>query len=247
MKTLLTTTLLLATTWAHAGKFEIIGEGIASKPAEFIRVDIAVLAECHQSALQARRSVDALIEKATQALKAYKADIPDQLIVSPEANIQKLKTAYINGQNVVICDQAHSWTSGTTLQFKLNDLKLLANLQDDLLQLNDSSVGPNAVNVERLELSLGKPTPGVLATTWDTMSDLALERAHQNALRQVRVLSLGMTNPKVELTKVTAAATGSSGQLIYDRVDAEGDSSGSGLGLVSVKIARQFTFKVEAQ
>lgn len=30
MKKLLTTTLLLASTWAHAGKFEIIGEGVAS-------------------------------------------------------------------------------------------------------------------------------------------------------------------------------------------------------------------------
>lgn len=55
-----------------------------------------------------------------------------------------------------------------------------------------------------------------------------------------------MLNPKIELAKVTAATTGSSGQLIYDQVNAEGDSSGAGLGVVSVKLAREFTFKVEA-
>ena len=155
--------------------------------------------------------------------------------------------AYINGETVIICDENHNWTSATTLQFKLQDLQQLAALQDDLLVLNGKSVKPNAINVERLTITLSKPTPGVLADTWNEMSDLALQRAHQNALRQVKILSQDMINPKIELAKVTAAATGSSGQLIYDQVNAEGDSSGAGLGVVSVKLAREFTFKVEAQ
>lgn len=245
-----TTTMLLSlimTTAAWAGKFEIIGEGIAMKPAEFVRVDIAIQSECHSTALQARHAVDELSAKAVEVLLKFKSDLPDQLVTSPEANVQKTKTAYINNETVIICDEAHNWTSATTLQFKLNNLEKLAELQDALLGLNPKIVKPNAVNVERLNLNLSKPTPGVLAETWNDMSDLALQRAHQNALRQVKVLSLGMTNPKIELSKVTAASTGSSGQLIYDQVNAEGDSSGNGLGTVAVKLARQFTFKVDEQ
>lgn len=247
MKTLIITAFLATASLAHAGKFEIIGEGIAMHPAEFIRIDISVHSECQSSALSARRNVDDLVQKATHALNHFKTNIPDQLMVSPEANVQKTKTAYINGETVIICDENHNWTSATTLQFKLQDLQQLAALQDDLLVLNDKGVKPNAINVERLTITLSKPTPGVLAETWNTMSDLALQRAHQNALRQVKILSQDMVNPKIELAKVTAAATGSSGQLIYDQVNAEGDSSGAGLGVVSVKLAREFTFKVEAQ
>lgn len=247
MKTALLFLNLILVSSAWAGKFEIIGEGIAMKPAEFIRVDISILSECHTTALSARHAVDNLSKQAIEVLTKFKSELPDQLIVSPEANIQKTKTAYINNETVVICDDSHNWTSATTLQYKLNNLEKLAELQDALLVLNPKMVKSSAVNIERLNLTLSKPTPGVLADTWNEMSDLALQRAHQNALRQVHVLALGMTNPKIELAKVTAASTGSSGQLIYDQVNAEGDSSGTGLGTVSVKIARQFTFKVDAQ
>lgn len=246
-KTILIGLTLLATTTSWAGKFEIIGEGIAMRPAEFIRLDISINSECHSTALNARRAVDELVQKAVSALDPFKSEIPDQLMISPEANVQKTKTAYINNEHVVICDEAHSWTSATSLQFKLNDLQQLATLQDALLGLNPKAVKLNSINSDRLVLTLSKPTPGVLADSWNEMSDLALQRAHQNALRQVKVLTLGMINPKIELAKVTAAATGSSGQLIYDQVNSEGDSSGAGLGVVSVKLARQFTFKVEAQ
>lgn len=238
---------LLIANFAWAGKFEIIGEGIAMKSAEFIRVEIIIQTECQPSALEARRAVDDLTAKATEVLLKFKSNLPDQLISSPAANIQRTKTAYINNETVIICDDTHNWTSATTLQFKLINLEKLAELQDALLVLNPKVVRPNAVNVERLALTLSKPTPGVLADTWNEMSDLALQRAHQNALRQVKVLTLGMVNPKIELSKVSAAATGSSGQLIYDQVNAEGDSSGDGLGTVSVKLARQFTFKVDEQ
>ncbi len=239
--------VLMTTSAAWAGKFEIIGEGIALRPAEFIRVDISVNSECHVTAMNARRAVDELVQKAIVSLSPFKSEIPDQLMISPEANVQKTKTAYINNEHVLICDESQSWTSATSLQFKLNDLQQLATLQDALLVLNPKAVKPNAINTERLVLTLSKPTPGVLADSWNEMSDLALQRAHQNALRQVKVLALGMINPKIELAKVTAASTGSSGQLIYDQVNAEGDSSGAGLGVVSVKLARQFTFRVEAQ
>lgn len=124
-------------------------------------------------------------------------------------------------------------------------MQLLAELQDDLLQLN--AVAPiDAPNTKRLTLSLSKPEPGVLAESWDAMSDLALKRAHQKALRQVKVLSEGMSNPKTELVKVESATT-SGGQPIYDRVDSEGDTSGISLGNVSLKLVRKFTFKVDAQ
>jgi hypothetical protein len=36
----------------------------------------------------------------------------------------------------------------------------------------------------------------------------------------------------------------SSGQAIYDRVDSEGDTAGIGMGFVSLKLARKFTYKV---
>jgi hypothetical protein len=240
----LVTALLSATTWA--GKFEIIGEGTASKAAEFIRVNITVASECHVSALDARQAVDQLTQKAINALEKYKTSIPAQLSVSPEANVQKIKTAYIDRDNVIICDQNHSWTSSTAIQFKLNNLQLLAELQDALLSLNPIPLPLSSINKERLALSLAPPVPGVLAETWDTMSDLALQRAHANALRQVNVLSLGMSHPKVELTKVSAT-TNPSGQAVYDRVDSEGDTTGVSLGTVSLKLSRQFTFKVEAQ
>lgn len=246
MKTSLLILTALISTTAWAGKFEIIGEGTSSKPAEFVRVKISVVSECHASALDARQDVDQLTQKAIAALQKFKTDLPEQLSVSPEGNIQKTKTAYIQNETVIICDEDHNWVSSTVIQFKLNDLLLLAELQDSLLKLNGKSLPLSAINQPRLALSLSQPTPGVLADTWDAMSDLALKRAHANALRQVRVLSEGMTNPKVELMKV-ATTSASSGQVLYDRVDSEGDTSGASLGTVSLKLSRQFTFKVEAQ
>lgn len=240
----LITALLSAQVWA--GKFEIIGEGTASVAAQFVRVNILVASECHASALGARQAVDQLTQKAILVLEKYRTDIPAQLSVSPEANIQKVKTAYIDNQNVIVCDEDHSWTSSTVIQFKLNNLQLLAELQDALLNLNSKPPSLKATNKERLALTLSQPAPGVLAETWDGMSDLALQRAHANALRQVKVLSQGMTNPKIELMKVESAVK-PSGQVLYDRVDSEGDTSGVSLGTVSLKLSRQFTFKVEAQ
>ncbi len=97
----LLTGLLAAT--AFAGKFEIIGEGAALKAAEFVRVNITVASECHGSALGARQAVDSLTQKTAMTLQKYKTDLPEQISVSPEANMQKLKTAYIDNQQVVIC------------------------------------------------------------------------------------------------------------------------------------------------
>ncbi len=246
MKTKLFLASLLISVGAFAGKFEIVGEGTASVAAEFIRVNISVASECHSSALSARQVVDQLTQQALVILEKYKTDIPAQLSVSPEANVQKIKMGYINNENVMICDEDHSWTSSTVIEFKLNSLKQLAELQDSLLSLNAKALPLTAKNRERLILSLAPPVPGVLATTWDLMSDTALQRAHANALRQVKVLSLGMNNPKVDLTKVESTVS-KSGQVLYDRVDAEGDTSGASLGTVSVKLSRLFTFKVEAQ
>ena len=196
--------------------------------------------------MSARQAVDKLTQEAIQALDKYRTELPEQLAVSPEANKQQIKTAYVNQQNIILCDADHAWTSSTLIQFKLNNLLLLAELQDALLALNIRTLPLTAINVERLALSLAQPVPGVLAETWDAMSDLALKRAHANALRQVKVLSEGMNNPKVELMKVATTST-ASGQVLYDRVDSEGDTSGASLGTVSLKLARQFTFKVEAQ
>lgn len=231
---------------ALAGKFEIIGEGTASKTAEFIRVNIEVRSECHSSALSARKAVDDLTTNALTVLHQFRTNLPEQISTSPQANIQKIKTAYINNENVIICNEDHSWTSSTMIQFKLEGLQQLAQVQDALLNLNGPTPTLAQLNAERLSIVLSKPTGGVLADTWDNMSDLALQRAHQNALRQVKVLTLGMLNPKIELIKV-APTTDSSGQLIYDRVDSEGDTTGVSLGNVSVKLARQFVFKVEGQ
>ena len=92
MKSKLVLGVILASASAWAGKFEIIGEGTATKAAEFLRVNITVASECHSSALTARRAVDQLTQKAIVALEKYKTTIPEQLSVSPEANIQKIKT-----------------------------------------------------------------------------------------------------------------------------------------------------------
>lgn len=246
MKTSVVLASILLASAAWAGKFEIVGEGTAKKAAEFVRINIYVESECHSSALSARQDVDGLTQKAISTLAKYKTSIPEQLSVSPQANIQKIKTAYIDQVNVVICDENHSWTSGTVIQFKLNNLQLLAELQDSLLSLNTKALPMSAVNQERLVLSLAQPTPGVLAETWDAMNDLALKRAHQNALRQVTVLSEGMNNAKVELLRVSPTVN-LLGQIIYDRVDAEGDTSAATLGTVSLKLARQFIFKVDSQ
>lgn len=235
--------MLVTTSSAWAGKFEIIGEGVSTKSAEYIKLNISILSECHARASQARLSVDELASRTIEVLNHFKTDIPEQLVVSPEGNSQSVKTAYIKNEHVVICDEAHSWTSATTLQFKLMSLQQLAQLQDELLKLNPPSVPSNQMNVERLTLTLSKPEGGVFADSWDVMNDTALQRAHENALRQVKILTLGMLNAKVELIKVSPT-TNVSGQVIYDRVDSEGDSSGSSLGKVSVKLARQFVFAV---
>lgn len=243
MKLLIGFLVLTTVGIARAGRFEVIGEGTATVPSEYIQLAISARSECHNSALSARQTVDEMTEKALQALKPFAADIPQQLQVSPEANQQAIKTEYINNQTVIICDEDHSWNSATSIRFRLNDLKKLAALQDALLSLNPAKVPNSAVNVERLSLSIAKPTNGVLADTWDKMSDLALQRALQNALRQVKILTQGMNQNSIELVKVEAT-TNSSGQAIYDRVDSEGDTSGIGLGFVSLKLARQFTYQV---
>ncbi len=235
--------VLVTTSSAWAGKFEIIGEGVSSKSAEYIRLNINILSECHARASQARLTVDELASQTVTILNKFKTDIHEQLVVSPDGNSQSVKSAYINNKNVVICDEAHSWTSATTIQFKLMSLLQLAQLQDELLKLNPVSIPEDQVNTERLTLTLSKPVGGVFADTWDVMNDTALQRAHENALRQVKILTLGMLNSKVQLVKVSPTSN-VSGQVIYDRVDSEGDSSGASLGKVSVKLARQFVFSV---
>ncbi len=243
MKLLISFLILATVSSAKAGRFEVVGEGTATMPSQYIQLAISAKSECHSSALSARQTADELTEKALKALKPFAADIPQQLQVSPEANQQAVKTAYINNQTVVICDEDHSWNSETSIRFRLNDLKQLAAVQDTLLTLNPVKIPNSAINVERLSLTIAKPTNGVLADTWDAMSDLALQRALQNALRQVKVLTQGMNQNSLELIKVEATKN-SSGQTIYDRVDSQGDTSGIGLGFVSLKLARQFTYKV---
>ena len=243
MKLRISFLILTTASSVFAGRFEVVGEGTATVPSEYVQLAITARSECHNSALSALQTVDELTERALLALKPFTADIPQQLQVAPEANLQAIKTAYIGNQTVTICDEDHSWNSATSIRFRLNDLKKLASLQDALLILNPAKIPNTVINVERLSLTIAKPTNGVLADTWDTMSDLALQRAQQNALRQVKVLTQGMNQSSLELVKVQAT-TNSSGQAIYDRVDSEGDTSGIGLGFVSLKIARQFTYKV---
>ncbi|MES3037026.1 MAG: hypothetical protein V4736_03890 [Bdellovibrionota bacterium] len=243
MKKLLGAIILTAASSAWAGKFEIIGEGAASTAAEFINLDISVVSECHSSALSARKAVDELAEQAVAALKPFQTEMPQQLQIAPGANIQQLKTMYIGNENVVICDEAHNWNSNTMIQFRVRDLQSVAAVQDALLVLNPPNVAAEAKNVVRLKLTLGKPSPGVFAETWYKMSDTALARAQQNALRQVMVLIQGTNQTNIELLKVKPT-TSSSGQLIYDQVTSEGDTAGIGLGTVSVKLAREFTYKV---
>ncbi len=242
MKTLAGLAITLIATSAWAGRFEVVGEGSATVAAEFVKINIETKSECHISALAAREASDRLAEDAIHALKVFTAPIPEQLQTAPGDNIHQLKTVYINNEQEIICDESHAWSSSTLIQFKLNDLRQLASLQDALLALNPPAVGAEIKNIERLSLTLSRPVPGVLAETWDKMSDLALQRAMQNALRQVNVLTAGTTE-KVELLKVQGT-TSSNGQPIYDRVDSEGDTAGISLGKVSLKMARLFTYKV---
>ena len=225
-----------------AGKFEIIGEGTSTKNAEFIKIQITVKSECLTTALLARNSVDNLSQQVLKTLGTYKANLPDQTQVSPGSNEQKKKVKYVNNQEVVLCDENHSWNSQSTIDFKLETMNQLAMLQDDLLKLNTGSQS-SAINLPVVQLNLSQPSGGVLASTWDDMNDLALKRAQQNALRQVNVLISDLGPQKIQLAKVTTS-TQPSGQLIYDRVDSEGDTSGASLGKVSIKISRQFTFLV---
>lgn len=115
MKSTFLVALLLVSAPAWAGKFEILGEGAASMEADFIRVNIRILSECHTSALSSRRNVDQLAQRTVLALEKYKANIPAQLGVSPEANEQVVKTIYVDGHSVVVCDENHSWTSSTII------------------------------------------------------------------------------------------------------------------------------------
>lgn len=242
MKSLIFLSLSLASA-AWAGKFEIVGEGTSTKPAEFIKIDVQMQSECHETASAARLAVDGMTEKALAELKNFAANIPEQLQIAPGANLQQIKSVYIDNQSVVICDGSHSWTSSSIIQFRLDNLQKLANLQDALLRLNPVALPPSVKNTERLTLTLSKPVPGVYAETWNVMSDLALQRAQQNALRQVLALVPGINMSSIELLKVKQANT-VSGNAIYDTVTSEGDTAGIGLGSVSVKIAREFTYKV---
>ncbi len=243
VKSILIVTGLLATQNVLASKFEVVGEGVATTSAEFLKVQIGINSECFQNATEARSNAEKMTLAAKNILADFANVFSDQTSIAVKANLQKVKTAYVGNETVVICDQNHSWTSGNTIHFKLKDIADLARLQDQLLGLNpvNQSVQKNA---PQLQLTIAQPEAGVTADKWNEISDLALKRAQINALRQVQVLTSENAGAKIQLQKVTATKE-SSGQIIYDQVTNEGDSSLSGLGSVSVKISRAFTFSVE--
>lgn len=232
---------------AFAGRFEIIGESSLTHPAEFLKLDIALTGECYDSALNAKKSVDKISGDVLLVLEAFKdTQAERQIQIVPGSSAQNIKTAYVDGKQVTVCDARHAWTNSTTIQFKLTKVEELANLQDSILgAIEKNTIGSESeVNLPLLKGSMSNPIGGVFSDTWDKMSDEALDAAHQNALRQVNVLVRRNPNARVELVKV-APTIDSSGAIIYDRVSQTRGSSTVSLGAVGLKMARLFVFNVD--
>ena len=232
---------------ALAGRFEIIGESSLTHPAEYLKLDIAVTGECYDSALSAKKAVDKMTGDILLVLEAFRDTQADrQIQVVPGSSAQNVKTAYVDGKQVTICDAKHAWTNSTTVQFKLTKVEELASMQDNVLSVieKNSTGNESEINLPHLRGAMSNPSGGVFSDTWDKMSDEALDAAHQNALRQVKVLVRGNPSARVELIKV-APTIDSSGAIIYDRVSQTRGSGTISLGAVGLKMARLFVFNVD--
>ena len=246
MKSLILVSLMLTGSLTWASRLEIVGEGVQVVPAEYLRLTMSVVAKCHTSASAARTQVDQLVTQVQELLKPHAdAGIGDQIQLSIGGNSQQIITKYVDNENVVICDEAHSWQADSSVTFKLTRLADLAALQDAILNFAAQNNVQNGVNTPGLILDLSNPQPGVLAETWDKMNDEALKMAYNQALRQVKVVAdLQQPNAQIELVKMTATRD-TSGNAVYDRVTGSNDSNGSSFGKVSLRLSRLFTFNVK--
>jgi hypothetical protein len=251
MKKLILTGLVLTSSLAWGSRLEVIGEGVVVQAAEFLRLDMSITASCHTSARESRGEVDATAAELQNVLKKYvNSAIGDQTQVSPGNNEQSIKTKYEkqdDGSNktVIVCDQNHSWESNSQVSFKLTNLNILAQLQDDVLTYMKNKNRVIDINTSGLMMTLSEPQPGVLANTWDAMKSSALRTAHGQALGEARVIAdLQQTDAQIELVKMTDARS-TSGQPIYDRVTGQTDSNGSSFGRVVLRLSRLFIFNVK--
>lgn len=246
MKTIGLLSVLMATNIVWAGKLEVIGEGVASRPAEFIRMNMQIHADCSTTAAEAKANVDRMSREVQVALQDFVVEsIGDQLQVAPSGQSQLIKKEYIGNEQVVICDKNHSWTSSENIAFKLVDLKQLAELQDKVFKAGEKNAIVGGINQARLQLTMAKPEPGVFASTWDEMNDVALKQAYQHAMRQVKII-VDLENPGGEINLVKMTATkDASGSLVYDQVTATGDTAGDSLGRVVVRMSRLFVFNAK--
>jgi hypothetical protein len=244
---------LLAITWGFAAlgspaalgaSFEVVGDGSASARAEFLKLTVRVDAECYSSSRDARRRADELAVGVRDALRPFlEQDMELQLQVLPGLNARAEKTHYVSstGKTEIVCDLAHGWSSENTIVFKLAKLDRLAEVQDALLSLN-ASVPELRVNEPRESVALDRPVPAVFETTYEALQDRALRKAHETAVRQVRVLLESQPGAVATLVKVSST-NDSSGAVSYDRTGMSADPTGTSLGAVSVHVSRMFTFK----
>ncbi|MCC2677833.1 MAG: hypothetical protein K0R29_409 [Pseudobdellovibrio sp.] len=251
MKNIILTSILVAGSIASASRLEVVGEGVVVQPAEFLRLDMAIISSCHPSARESRGEVDATASELQSLLQKHaNSDIGDQIQVSQGNNEQSVKTRYeknADGDNVtvIVCDQDHSWESSSTVSFKLTKLSDLAQVQDEILVFMKQKNHSIDINSPGLVMTLSEPQPGVLANTWDAMKASALKTAHSQALGEARVIAdLQQPGAAIELIKMTDARN-TSGAPIYDRVTGQTDSNGNSFGRVVLRLSRLFIFNVK--
>ncbi len=234
--------LMITPSAAHAAdglKLNIIGEGIARAPAEFMKLTIKVAAQCNPTAREARAALETQMEGVAAVLEKHLDRTVEQQLQKIAGIAQKSElTEYEDGRQVKVCDS--SWHSIGTIVFKLTEKKELESVQDDILALDPNIRMP--VSVPRSSVSMSQPQPGIFANTYDQLTDTALERALAQATRQARVLLQQTGGGDVRLSKM--APSMNSGGILYDRTGFGSDPEASEEVSVSVQIAREFTFQV---
>jgi len=228
---------------AASTRLEMVGEGSASAPAEFLKVQIQLSSVCHATSLTARQEVQALSRRAQEVLAAHQdLTVENQLQVHPGSNTREERVEYRRNTSVLLCEELHGWGSSELLVFKLSKISEMDNLQDAILSMNDAIDIPNSGDINKVvsKITLSAPQPGVFANTYDRLTDESLQNAHKNALRQAKLFANGS---EPTLTKVQPTQD-SSGGVSYDRTDLGGNASAAEKMSITVRVARKFTFNV---
>lgn len=227
-----------------ATTLELIGEGAATHPAQFIKMSISIKTQCFDSSVEARQKFEQVATHLKSTIGHLATNTADGIVVNRGTNDQQEIVEYIDGVRTQLCDNSHSWTSSGSVVVKIDNVQQLPQAQDEILKQIDSlTSNVMLVNTPRVIASLSQPSAGVWADTYQKLQDDALTNALKNARHQAQVLMRETPAATIDLVRVSPSTTGS-GVVLYDRTHSSDDPNGISLGVVRVEISRKFLFKV---